>query len=455
MKAAWLPRSLSGRLALVFAAALTIAHLLTLAWWAVGRMDLGRSLMLDYLGPDVAASVAMLDRLPPQERQAWLPKIARPNYRYSLAEVYGMPDNGPTSQRVRAALAQSLGPARVLGVSAELGHESSGARQVSLRLADGSPLTLHMLPLEAGLSRGVVALVLAQLAILAAAAWLGVRLATRPLARLADAADALDPDRPGASLALSGPAEVERAAQAFNAMQQRIAQHLAERAQILAAVSHDLQTPITRLRLRADLLDDGPLREKLHADLAQMQALVEEGIAYARSGHALLERPCRVDLHALLDSVVGDHADAGEPVSFEGEAVPPWTTRPQTLRRLIVNLIDNALKFAGSAEVVLSRDDTDVHITVRDRGPGIPPDQLQAVLQPFHRVEGSRNRDTGGTGLGLAIAQQLAQALDAQLSLRNREGGGLEVQLRLPMPALTAARDRPRPESAPGDPASA
>jgi signal transduction histidine kinase len=451
----WLPRTLSGRVAMVFAAALTVAHLLTLAWWAVGRMDLGRSLMLDYLGPDVAASVAMLDRLPPPERGAWLPKIARPNYRYSLSEVYGMPDDGATAQRIHASLSQSLGPARVLGVSTPPGQEASGARWVSLRLADGAPLTLHLLPLDVGLSRGVVALALVQFAVLAAAAWLGVRLATRPLARLAEAADALDANRPGAGLVLDGPAEVARAAQAFNAMQQRIVQHLAERAQILAAVSHDLQTPITRLRLRADLLDDEALRDKLHADLAQMQALVEEGIAYARSGHALLERPCRLDLHALLDSVVGDYTDAGDPVSFTGESLPPWTTRPQTLRRLVVNLIDNALKFAGSAQVVLSRHGSEAVIAVRDRGPGIPADQLQAVFQPFHRVEGSRNRDTGGTGLGLAIAQQLAQALDARLSLCNREGGGLEVELRLVAPQLNTARDRPRRESAPGDPASA
>jgi signal transduction histidine kinase len=453
MRLGWLPRSLAGRVGLVFVLALSVAHLMTMVWWVGGRLDLGRHLMLDYLGPDVAASVAMLDRLPPAEREAWLLKIERPNYRYRLATApQARVDDGVTGRLVRESLSQSLGPGRVQGVFAA----DSGDRLVSLRLADGAPLSLSLRPLDAGMSRSVFALVLAQFAVLAVAAWAGVRLATRPLSRLAEAADALDPDRPGAGLDLTGPAEVERAAQAFNAMQQRIAHHLAERAQILAAVSHDLQTPITRMRLRADLMDDGNLRDKLHADLAQMQALVEEGIAFARSGHALLERPCRVDLHALLDTVVGDHADAGDPVTFTGEPLLPWTTRPQTLRRLVVNLIDNALKFAGSAEVVLAASGDGVTITVRDRGPGIPSDQLQAVLQPFHRVEGSRSRDTGGTGLGLAIAQQLAQALDARLSLRNREGGGLEVQLNLRQPAaLSAARGRPRPESAPGDPASA
>jgi signal transduction histidine kinase len=256
------------------------------------------------------------------------------------------------------------------------------------------------------------------------------------LARLADAADAIGPAAGGTALAETGPREVARAATAFNAMQGRIQAHLAERTQILAAISHDLQTPLTRLRLRSELIDDTVLRDKLLADLDAMQALVREGIAYARSAHSGSEAARSVDLHALLDSLVCDYTDAGQPVTLEGAEGLMLETRPQALRRLITNLVDNALKFAGNAQLTAGRGEHGIFIAVRDDGPGIAPEELQAVMQPFYRVENSRSRETGGTGLGLAIAQQLAQALGGRLALRNREEGGLEARLTLPIVAV-------------------
>jgi signal transduction histidine kinase len=224
-----------------------------------------------------------------------------------------------------------------------------------------------------------------------------------------------------------------RAAAAFNRMRDRIQAHLQERMQILAAVSHDLQTPITRLRLRADLLDDTALRDKLHADLTEMQGLVEEGIAYARSAHAAREAVRRVDLRALLDSIALDYADAGRPVQLLTAPAASCDTRPQALRRLVCNLVDNALKFAGTADIALAADaEGSWLVQVLDRGPGIPEAALAEVLQPFVRLDDSRNRNTGGTGLGLAIASELAQALGGQLTLAGREGGGLEARVLLP-----------------------
>ena len=220
-----------------------------------------------------------------------------------------------------------------------------------------------------------------------------------------------------------------RAATAFNTMQERIRSHLDERMRILAAVSHDLQTPITRMRLRADLLDDAELRDKLHGDLNAMQVLVQDGIAYARDGQGITEAACRIDLDALLDSLVHDYTSAGRPVRLSGSIQAPFTTRPNALRRIVVNLIDNALKFGLDAEVEARSAAGGVVIRVLDRGPGIPPSEMQAVLQPFYRIEGSRNRETGGSGLGLAIAQQLTNALGGMLTLTNRPGGGLEAQV--------------------------
>ncbi|MEP6873814.1 MAG: HAMP domain-containing sensor histidine kinase [Burkholderiales bacterium] len=429
---AW-PKSLIGRIASILFLALVAAHALTLLWLLGGRAELGRSIMFDYIGPDVASAIATLDRLPPSERVDWLPRLARPNYRYRLAEPpTAAIDSSALGRKIVESLSQAIGPSRVVAVQMAGERYAPNARVVHLRLADGSPVALELWPVDVGISMATAGVVLAQFALFATAAWYCVKLATRPLTLLAEAADALDPDRPAAALAESGPIEVSRAARAFNAMQQRISVHLAERAHILAAVSHDLQTPITRMRLRADLLDDGELRAKLLGDLAQMQALVEEGIAYARSAHAGLEEPRRVDLQALLDGLVCDYVDAGGAVTLLATTMPALTTRPQSLRRLTQNLIDNAIKFAGAAEVTVVETSEGIEIVVRDRGPGIPEEQHRAVLQPFHRLEDSRNRTSGGTGLGLAIADQLARALGGKLNLAEREGGGLEVSLLLP-----------------------
>jgi len=262
-----------------------------------------------------------------------------------------------------------------------------------------------------------------------------VRLATRPLEQLAQAADALGPDMQGAHLPESGPSEVARAARAFNAMQQRIAGYMGERIQILASISHDLQTPITRMRLRVDMMDDETQQAKLRQDLQAMEQLVKEGVAYARTLHGTSEAPTRIDPDALLDSMVHDYTDAGQQVTLHGAVGHPMEMRPQALRRVLGNLIDNAIKFGGSAEVhVEPAEDTGRGIVLRvlDRGPGIPQESLQAVFEPFVRLESSRSRETGGTGLGLAIARQLATAMGGMLTLHHREGGGLEARLALP-----------------------
>jgi protein-histidine pros-kinase len=270
---------------------------------------------------------------------------------------------------------------------------------------------------------------------------LAVRIATRPLSRLAQAAEALGEDLNRPPLEEEGPVEVRRAAVAFNWMQTRLRGLFAERTRILAAVSHDLQTPITRLRLRAELMEDGSLRDKMLADLAAMQALVEEGLAYAASTAAPKETAILTDLDALAASVVADYTDAGQPVRLVGSSGRKVLTRPKTLSRLLGNLVDNALKFGGGAQVVLDAADTLPVIRVRDHGPGIPEAELDKVFEPFYRLESSRNRETGGTGLGLAIARQLASALGAELSLRNLPEGGLEASVLLatdPPVSLTA-----------------
>lgn len=437
------PGTLGWRIALILLGGLALAYGLSLASIMRERQGLADAMMRAYVARDLASSVGVLERLPLAERAAWLEPLSRPNYRLVLGEdepvAAAAPGTEPTAiaRALALALRERLGDARVQGVRAE-GERGAVFR---LRLADGTPLAVHLAPPMQGVSTANAALLLAQLAVLGACVAWAVRLATRPLAQLAQAADRLGAD-PQADvlppLEATGPAEVRRAHAAFQAMQARIREHMAERLQLLAAISHDLQTPITRLRLRTEALADEALRDKFQGDLLGMQRLVEEGLAYARTVHAGAEPACPVDLHALLDGLVCDYTDAGRPVSLQGPSALVLTTRPLALQRIVGNLVDNALKFAGAAEVSLQATTQDgapvVVIAVRDRGPGVPADQLARITEPFVRLETSRNADTGGSGLGLAIAQRLAQALGGRLTLRNRDGGGLESVLTLAGP---------------------
>ena len=434
----WWPGSLFGRILLVLALGLALAHALTFMLAVTERSMSMRNAMVGYLASDVASSVAVLERLPAGERGQWLARLARRNYRFVLAEPLPVPASQSTlALLVADAVATALPPGRTLQV-VDPGVPGTELR-LQLRLADGTPLAVDMDEPRLQVSRWVLAALALQLAVLVGLCAWAVRAATRPLNALADAADALGAAQAAVPLAEDGPREVVRAAAAFNRMQQRIQAYLQERMQILAAVSHDLQTPITRLRLRADLLDDATLRDKLHADLAEMQSLVEEGIAYARSPQAVREPLQRVDLRALVESLAMDYADAGMPVRVLHAADGICDTRPQALRRLLCNPVDNALKFAGSAELAVEVGEKGAQgawcVRVLDRGPGIPQADLATVLQPYVRLEDSRNRGTGGTGLGLAIADELAQALGGRLVLAPREDGGEGLEARVELPA--------------------
>ncbi|CAD5109524.1 sensor histidine kinase [Zestomonas carbonaria] len=425
------PRTLASRLSLIFLVGLLLAHGLSFGLLFFERYQSAESMMLGNLERDVQTAVAILDRLPAEERPAWLDQLERRTYRFVLGpgddgEPLDAGNDNDVVRAINSVIGQHYRPSfsDIGGVTPHL--------QAHLFLADGSPLTIDVRPSVMPMADWLPVVLLAQLAVLLGCTWLAVRTATRPLARLARAADTLDPNMRGPRLDEDGPSEVAYAATAFNAMQDRIAAHLEERLQILAAISHDLQTPITRMKLRVEFMDDAAGRDKWEQDLGEMERLVHEGVAYARSVHGAVEKPGRVDLDAFLASLVYDYQDTGQKVSLEGRLDIPLNTRPHALRRILGNLIDNALKFSGAAEVrVRAESESSLSIEVLDRGPGIAEEELTAVLQPFYRLETSRNRGTGGTGLGLAIAQQLALAIGGSLTLANREGGGLVARLQL------------------------
>ncbi|CAM4117471.1 Sensor protein RstB [Pseudomonas reidholzensis] len=424
------PRTLASRLALIFFTGLVLAYGLSFGLQAYERYISSRSMMLSNLELDVATSVAILDRLPAAERAAWLPRLERRLYRYRLdAGLPGqaMPSENPpmAAESIVKAIGQDY-PLTFLEIPGPNAHF-----QVHLRLADGAPLTLDVTPASMPVASWLPVVLLIQLLVLLLCTWLAVRVAISPLTRLVQALDDLDPNSPGPALDERGPREVRYAAVAFNALQARIAAYLKERMQLLAAISHDLQTPITRMKLRVEVMDDSVEKDKLWSDLSAMEHLVREGVAYARSMDGGTEAPCRVDLDALLDSVVFDYQDSGAQVERLGSTQAILQIRPHALRRVLVNLLDNALKFAGAAQLEVSQHGASTVIRVLDDGPGIAPEELAEVLKPFYRVEGSRNRSTGGTGLGLAIAEQLTLAMGGTLTLSNREGGGLCAQVEL------------------------
>jgi len=424
------PRTLFARLALILFVGLALAQTLSVWLTMTERDQTMNNVMMGYIEREVTSSVALLDHLPPDERAEWLPRLARRTYRFILGPgVPGAAPDAALSARVAQSIADGIGKRYPLTVNAVPGQPER--LQVHLRLSDGSPLTIDYQPMAgAPLSPWLAVVLVLQLIVLAACCWLAVRVATRPLSHLARAADTLGPDLKAERLPEDGPDEVARAARAFNAMHDRVKLYMTERLQILAAISHDLQTPITRMRLRVDVMDDDAQGAKLRQDLQEMETMVKEGVTYARTMHGATEVPIRIDPDALFDSLVCDYLDAGKDVSLHGQVATSLVTRPQALRRIVGNLVDNALKFGGAAEIaVAAAQGGEVRISVLDRGPGIPAESLEAVFEPFVRLEGSRNRHTGGTGLGLAIARQLALAMDAALSLHNRPEGGLEARL--------------------------
>jgi signal transduction histidine kinase len=424
------PDSLFRRLAIILFAGLLAAHVLSFALVALNVFGPSDEASADYFTRWVATAVAILDRVKPEERSAWVDRLDRPTYRYLLTgggEVYGA--LRPQGEAFIARFRAELGAGHDANY-AFLDPPTRSKRGMLIHLKDGTPLAIEYRIPKTEFSPWLPTALAVQLCLLAFFTWVAVKLATRPLARLERAANSLGSDLHGALLPEDGPQEVARAATAFNAMQRRIAEQAVERIQILAGISRRLQTPITRMRLRADFLGDSDAREKLQGDLQEMQTLVKQGLALARGRDEIGKQRCQTDLYTLIDSLVCDYSDAGKSLRFAGERGVTILTHPQALRRIMINLIDNGLKFGEDVEVAIDAQRSNgIAITVSDRGPGIPDEHLKSVFLPFYRIEASRNRETGGTGLGLAIAQQLASALRGTLTLANRDGGGLEARL--------------------------
>jgi signal transduction histidine kinase len=460
------PQSLFGRLVLVLLGGLLLAQLATTYINAAERDRLLYRAGGMRLAQQISDIVKLLETLPPPERRRVVavfnaPPLAvsldRPPLRddaaagesdfrrsmfatvlrYALGEgakiVIASAPGGATLERPGPPHMRMMQPRGPGGPGAFAG---AAFFVVQIALRDGTLVTFdsHVSPQEAAAPWRLGLTLLVLLGTVIVLSLVAVRWITRPLSVLAGAAQDLGENINRPPLAETGPVEVRRAARAFNTMQERLARFIADRTRILTAMSHDLKTPITRMRLRAEALEDDALRGRFVHDLQEMEAMVTQTLEFMRDTSAA-EPVQRVDLNALLAGLRGDYADMGTTIVIEGEALQPLPARPVALRRCLANLLDNAIRYGGGATVRIADGARQIVLRVLDDGPGMTEEELAKAFEPFYRGETSRSRETGGTGLGLGIARNVARAHGGELVLRNRAPRGLEAVLTLPRSA--------------------
>jgi signal transduction histidine kinase len=254
---------------------------------------------------------------------------------------------------------------------------------------------------------------------------------TRPVRALAQAAEQVGRGERTDPLPITGPREIQDTTAAFNAMQERLLRFVRDRTRMLAAISHDFRTPITSLRLRAEMVEDEVLKAAMTRTLDEMREMVEATLSFASEG-AATEETRLVDLVSLIEAIADDQATLGHQVDVNGPDHLPYRCRPMNLKRAILNLTDNAIRYGERAHITLTQDAGNVRIAVDDDGPGIPPDKIDEVFEPFVRLEASRNRETGGVGLGLAITRSCVRSHGGDVILSNRAKHGLRAEIVLP-----------------------
>jgi signal transduction histidine kinase len=454
---ALIPRSLVGQTVAVLLAAVVLVHLGSMVAYRDSAFDAASAAHAEQLAERLATVSRSLAQLPVAGRDEAAHGLSSVglSLRWSeRTEMGAMAVRDPDLVRLRDRLAMLLPGQRGDGV--RLGYADrqppgdAHAMLGSVGLPDGSFLSfrvpmigdeqpgLHAAVLSTSLMAGGVALV----------AILLMRSIGRPLRGLARAADAIGR---GPTIAVDerGPEEVRHVAVAFNGMQARIDRLVADRTHALAAVSHDLRTPITRLRLRAGFMADPELQSAVDADLDEMEAMIDSTLAYLR-GDTEPEDPRRTDLASMLSTIVDDASDGGRSAAFEGPRHAFADVRPLAVKRAFANLIDNALTHGGCARVALSDEGALLRVTVDDDGPGIAPENVDRMFEPFQRMDASRNRRTGGVGLGLAIVRQAVARERGTVTLANRAGGGLRAEVTLSRREGCLAQE-PRDGMAAGD----
>ncbi|WP_018232801.1 sensor histidine kinase [Thioalkalivibrio thiocyanodenitrificans] len=407
-----------------------------------------------YAAQRISTIVHTLEALSPQASELVIDAINGPSLAVSITST-GPPTPLPARNRDSARdheghlwslLARALGAPRnivvtmhgVQGDTLPLGGNGAFPEELDrgfsawVELMDGRWVRFdHRLGVEIyAVPRRLVLTLIVLLVPVVLLSWIAVHRVTRPLQMLLEAAGELTKDIQRPALPETGPPEVQDAASAFNSMQAHLARMIRDREFLLGAISHDLRTPITKLRLRAELVEDSELRSRIGRDIDQIEQLASAMLEFT-CGVSVGDSVQPVDIMALLESIQHDREELGQRVRVVGGA-EVHHVRPGALRRCVENLVDNAVKYGGEATIDVSHNVGQLVIRVSDPGGGIPEPLLERVFDPFYRVEESRSRTTGGIGLGLAIARNIARSHGGELTLRNHEGGGLEAVVTLP-----------------------
>jgi signal transduction histidine kinase len=446
MRIRFWPRSLAARTAVVLLLGLAIVQVAGLGIHALDRLDVQRLSQARDIAVRVVGVYRTIVLTDPQRRPAVLADLHRgPDLVATLGPSppqVDLPEMPPPEQRllrVNMNLVPLGGPQlrwkEIVFYGGHFWHQAV----MGLRLSDGEWLnvTVELQPLRPWHSPTFLAAFLLMTATAAVLTLWAVRRLTAPVRTLARAAEALGRDVNSAPLPEDGPTEVAVAAVAFNTMASRIRRFVEDRTELLTAIGHDLRTPITRLKLRAEFVEDDEQRGKILADLEEMEAMVSATLAFGRDARTT-EPVSQLDLAELLRTILDEAGDAKpdmvDRLHYQGPAHLTVRARSLSLKRVFVNLVTNAVNYAGGATVrLVSPDDRVVVVEIEDDGPGIPVGDLDRVFEPFHRGEPSRNRETGGVGLGLPIARNIMRAHGGDVTIANRPSGGAKATVTLPV----------------------
>ncbi len=428
------PSGLAGRIIFLVGGILLVVQVVS---WVFGddddwKIDQPENIIAD----QIVAATLLLDGTAPSQRAAITTALSGLLMR---VEIDGAPGPAKAPRWAMAEIQEKLDDLLApLGERAfRVGHLDEwswdGVIVLSVQLQDGNwviyrfPIRTLSLYEEGGWGIGTVVF---WLFVIGCVFWFSNHLA-RPIGTFADAADRLGRDVNVKPLPVTGSRELRRAATAFNNMQTRIQRLVDDRALMLAAIAHDLRTVLTRLRLRAEFIEDAEQQDKAAADIEEMQAMLDAGLAFAR-GETEVEERRTTDLAALVRGLTEDFSRTDGPASYQGPDHLPYRCGTHEIRRAVSNLIRNAIVYGSKADVHLSSGPLGITVSITDEGPGIPPELHENVFQPFFRVESSRNRSTGGTGLGLAIARTIARRHGGDITFKNGPERGLTATLSLP-----------------------
>jgi len=445
------PRTLGSQLIVVTAGAVLISNLAVAVWFELGTARVNENALVDRVLDRTTSTAQVLAAIPPDARKTAAETMSTGVWRFELHD--GMTVTEPMNEtesalaaRLRAQLPADKArypvwasirdlqpPPDVRGLPRAPGPAFQFAVPVT---AETQLVATFYRPPTTPWPLEILAAALVAIVAAAAAAAYFARRVTRPLSQLARAASVIASGGQAPRLRENGPHDVRNAAIAFNAMTDQVTRTLESQRQLLSAVGHDLRTPITAMRISLEFVEDAELRDRLLKNLDELQELTEAVLSAARGTGGEVKR--NVDLSALLESICTDLDELGEPVSWETHPPAPLACRPNEIRRAVRNLVENAVAYGRKASVGLTRCDNGYEILVEDEGPGIPEADQGRVFEPFVRLEGSRNEDTGGAGLGLTLVKAIAEGHGGRVTLENRPHGGLRARMRLPREAAPA-----------------